>query len=268
VAAFAPTECRTRCKSAEAAHAAQARTDATGRLAADARRSERRQCWFFHSVTEVEIMSHEIQKALALVDDLETKRAQHVAKAASLSAERDEIALGAFTGVDRHRKRLDELHAALARHGSELAAMDAAIKSARERLAEAEHAEALADDRAHAAEARKLVAELDQAFAYLDKTMATTAKTLTAIDHVVNELHKLGFAFPSDAQIKLGVTQAICTWEHHLPKHWHAELTGGFRFLAPGERRGFADYWRAVEVPLNNQIRARLSEPHKKDVAA
>ena len=53
-------------------------------------------------------MTSELERASALVDELETKRAQHVAKAEKLAAERDEIALGAFTGNGKqlyHRQK-------------------------------------------------------------------------------------------------------------------------------------------------------------------
>jgi phage replication-related protein YjqB (UPF0714/DUF867 family) len=69
----------------------------------------------------------EIEKASALVDELETKRAQHIAKAEKLAAERNEIALTAFTAGGKSRSRLDEIHATLAKHGFELAALDSAI---------------------------------------------------------------------------------------------------------------------------------------------
>jgi hypothetical protein len=54
-------------------------------------------------------MPSELEKASALVGELEAKRAQHVAKAEKLAAERDEIALGAFTGNGKQRERVDEI---------------------------------------------------------------------------------------------------------------------------------------------------------------
>jgi chromosome segregation ATPase len=81
-------------------------------------------------------MPSELEKASALVGELEAKRAQHVAKAEKRAAERDEIALGAFTGNGKQRERVDEIHTTLAKHSSELAALDSALKSAHQRVAD------------------------------------------------------------------------------------------------------------------------------------
>src|SRR2546429_6784956 len=104
----------------------------------------------------------EIEKALALVDELETKRAQHIAKAEKLENERDEIALGAFTGDGKNHKRLDEIHTTLARHGSELAAIDAALTAANRRVADLRAAEERVADRLKAEEMRKVVKEIGE----------------------------------------------------------------------------------------------------------
>src|SRR5258708_21027211 len=147
----------------------------------------------------------EIEKALALVDELETKRAQHVAKAEKLENERDEIALGAFTGDGKKRKRLDEIHTTLARHGIELAALESALKLAHQRVADLRAAEAQEADRQRAKEARKLAHELGECFPYLDRHLTEAARALIAINDGFTKLHAAGFSSPTDSLIRINI---------------------------------------------------------------
>jgi hypothetical protein len=78
-------------------------------------------------------MVNEIERVFSIVDALETKKAQHIAQRKTLEAERSTIALDAFAGNDKARKRLDSINASIATQASELAA-DAAIAKANERV--------------------------------------------------------------------------------------------------------------------------------------
>jgi hypothetical protein len=206
-------------------------------------------------------MSNEIEKASALADELETKRAQHVAKGEKLAAERDEIALGAFTGNDKSRKRIDEIHTTLAKHSSELAALDAGIKAAHQRVADLHAAEVRAVDRQKAEEAQKLLSEFAETFAYADKHLQAVLQGLLALDRELPKLHALGFPSPSHQQLRLAVVMAFATFVQRLPRTWGDEIRGGLRYPAPYERRGLGDYWRAIEPGLQNQITQRLGTP-------
>jgi rubrerythrin len=82
-----------------------------------------------------------IEKAEATVASLEAKRAACVAHGTELADERSHVALAAHTGDAKARKRLDEINDDLAVHGSELASLDAALRAASEKLAQAKQAE-------------------------------------------------------------------------------------------------------------------------------
>jgi hypothetical protein len=94
----------------------------------------------------------------------------------------------------------------------------------------------------------------------LDRKLAEAARTLTAINDGVQQLHQLGFAAPSDAQIRLAIVQIIQTWAHSIPRSWHDHLRDGLQFLAPHERRTATQYWDAVEPSLQNAIRQQAGE--------
>jgi len=96
---------------------------------------------------------NEVQKSEAVIADLETKRAACVKRGTELADERAAVALDAHTGNVKARKRLDEINAAIATHGSELASIDAAIKAAGERLQQAQASESQT-------QARKVAREL------------------------------------------------------------------------------------------------------------
>jgi hypothetical protein len=206
-------------------------------------------------------MSNEIEKALALVDELQTKRAQHVAKAEKLAAERDEIALSAFTGNDKHRKRVDEIHTMLAKHSSELAALDSALKSAHVRVADLRAAEEQAAATARAEEIRKVVAELGECFPYVDKHLAAAAKGLLAIEGGFKQLREHGIRYPDDTHVSLDIVNCINTWGMQLPRNWHSRLRDGMQFLQPHARKTFAAYFKAIEASLLRQATGEASPP-------
>src|ERR1700738_77270 len=184
----------------------------------------------------------EIEKALALIDELATKRAQHIAKSEKLGAERDEISLGAFTGNDKHRKRVDEIHTSLAKHSSELAALDSALKSAHQRVADLRQAEARAADRQKGEEAHTLLHETRKCFGYLDLPLHAAARSLIAIDNGFAQLRQSGFVI-SDTADRIGIAAIIQSWAHRIPRRWHEQLRDNFEFLAPGARRTATEHW-------------------------
>jgi hypothetical protein len=203
----------------------------------------------------------EIEKAEHVLNNLRAKRDAAVARGIQLGEERTTLAFAAHASDDaKARKRLDEINRESALHDSELRSLDAAIVEAAKRVAAAQAVEAQAVDRQRAAEAQKLARELGECFPYLDRKLAEAARTLTAINDGVQQLHQLGFTAPSDAQIRLAIVQIIQTWAHSLPKSWHDHLRDGLQFLAPHERRTATQYWDAVKTGLQNAIRQHTGE--------
>jgi hypothetical protein len=196
----------------------------------------------------------EIEHAEKTLADLRAKREAIVARGRELSDERSAIALDAHTGNAKSSKRLMEINAALALHVSEIEGIDAALKSADEKLSAAQAAEAQAVQAAKAAECARVVDELAPVFSYVDKHFKAVVDGLLAIEMGFAQLREHGVAHPTDVQVRLGVVTCIHTWAMQMPKNWHSELRDGMRFLAPHERRDFSSYWRAIEPSINNQI--------------
>src|SRR5262245_11737392 len=100
----------------------------------------------------------EAEKTLA---DLQAKRPACVARGTDLADERAAVALDAHTGNAVARKRLDEINAAIAAHGSELASLDAAIAVAKHNVESAKANETAAEQKRCAGEARVIVDRID-----------------------------------------------------------------------------------------------------------
>jgi hypothetical protein len=212
-----------------------------------------------HNNEEAVVMT-EIAKAEHVLNNLRHKRDALVAHGIELGEQRQHVAFDAHTGDAAARKKLDTINRETALQDSELHSLDAAIGEATKRLAASQAAEAQAANRQRAAEAQKLVRELGEVFPYLDRKLAEAARALIAINDGVQKLHELGFAAPSDAQIRLAVAAVIQSWAHGIPKSWHDQLRDGLQFLAPHERKTATQYWEAVEGALQNAIRQHAGE--------
>jgi len=212
---------------------------------------------------------NEVQKSEAVIADLETKRAACVKRGTELADERAGVALDAHTGNAKARKRLDEINAAIAAHGSELASFDAAIAVAQRNVESAKANEAAAEQKRCAAEARVIVDRIDSLFASADVHFKQAFDALKAADARIEELHRLGFAFPTAVQLRANIIYALETCLMALPKYLWQELSrGGLRFLAPGQRRTFSQFWSQMSSSLGREIAARLGETkNEKEVA-
>jgi hypothetical protein len=180
------------------------------------------------------------------------KRAACVQRGTELAGERDAIALAACTGDAKAAKRLAEIHAAIAAQSSELAAFNAAKKSAGEKLASAQQVEAQAAARQKAEETQKLVHETGKCFDYLDRHLNEAARALIAIDTGFAQLRRAGVVI-SDTQDRIGITTIIQSWAHRIPRRWHEQLRDNFQFLAPGARRTAVEHWRAIQLSFDRQ---------------
>jgi hypothetical protein len=213
-------------------------------------------------------MTSDVEQAESTLATLRQKREQLVAHGVELGEERGKIAFGAHTGDGQARRRLDKLNAEIALHDSELRSLDAAIAEAAARVQQAQAAEAQAANRQQAEEARKVVDELGECFAYVDKHLAAAADGLIAVERGFAQLRERGLTHPTDIQARLGVVTCIHSWAMRLPRNWHSELRDGLRFLAPHERKTFTAYWQAIEAMLQNSIRQRLGEEEQTDTEA
>jgi hypothetical protein len=202
----------------------------------------------------------DVEKFENMIRDLERKREKCVQRGTELADERANVALSAHTGDNKAGKRLAEIHVALTTQSSELASFDAALKAAAARLVAAQQVETQAANRQRAEEMRKVVAELGECFPYLDRHLTEAARALIAIHDGIAKLHQAGFAFPSESQLRLGLTTVLQSWAHGLPRSLHDQLRDGFEFLAPGRRQTASEYWAAISPSLDNQITQRLGK--------
>jgi chromosome segregation ATPase len=102
-----------------------------------------------------ETIKMSVEKAEAVVAQLEQKRSACVRHGTELQDERANVALSAHTGDAKARKRLDEINSEIAVHSSELASLDAALGAASERLEKARQHEAQKADRQRATALRQ-----------------------------------------------------------------------------------------------------------------
>jgi hypothetical protein len=202
-----------------------------------------------------------VAEANAAIAKLEGQREKLVKRRAEHEAERQRIAFAARAQGDREASaRLGEMTGEAIRSDHELRDIDAALVTARERLADAEHAAATAADRQRAEEARTIVDELAKVFVYTDQHLMAALKGLLAIERGVAELRQKGVALPTDVQLRLGIVAVLGAWLQQLPRLWWNEISAGLRFRAPNERKTALSYWGQLESSLRN-------EPQKKEVA-
>jgi hypothetical protein len=198
---------------------------------------------------------NEIEQATATLTKLEQKRAESIRRATELKDEQTSLAFAAHGKDDpRAQKRLAEVNRELAIHGNEVRGIDVALTEARKRVASAEAAAAQAEARKQAEAARKIAAEIAGRFKLADEHLAVALKHLLEANAAVEELHMRGFAFPSGRQIQVYANLAMTTWLMKLPNIWWKELADGMRYLAPGERRTFTQFWTAMSTSVARSI--------------
>src|SRR5262249_46925300 len=106
-------------------------------------------------------------------------------------------------------------------------------------------------------------------FASADTHFKEAFDALKAADSRIEELHRLGFAFPTALQVRANVIYALETCLMSLPKYLWNELSHhSLRFLAPGQRRTFSQFWSQMSASLGREIAARLGETKQKEDAA
>jgi hypothetical protein len=206
--------------------------------------------------------------AQKLVDQLAAKAAELATQASSDQREIESIALAAHTGCEKSRAKLETIRERELRRAMDLTGIDAAIKEARRNVESAEAAEAAAAQKRIAAEARLIIDRIDSLFASADKHLTLALDALKAADGRIEELHRLGFAFPTAIQVRTNALFALQTYLMALPKYWWNELSaGGVRFQAPHERRSFQQFWAQMSASLGREIAQRLGESKQKEVA-
>lgn len=193
-----------------------------------------------------------IQKAEAIVRDLEDKRRSLVQKATELTDERQRVSFAAHTGDQAARKKLDRVNADLALHESEMASILSAIAEANVRVGAAQREAAATEDRAAA---KELSAELKRFADHgqkLDVALQAMVEHGQALEQSLIRINQLGSPAPNRAQ--LDTLGALAIHSSLMQTPWARE----FRHLAPRERKTFSSLVQAWCAQIAPSIARRL----------
>jgi hypothetical protein len=174
-----------------------------------------------------------VEKAEAILDDLNKQRGALVAHGHELEEKRQKIAFKAHTGSKADRTQLNQINSEQLTWDYELKSLDAAIAQATSNLAEADAAQALVADKENARALRGAVDKFVRHALAIDEAFTTVVKEATALRETLVEIHGLGCQFPSFDQLNSLGARALGTAIMNTP--WRKD----FQHLAPSERQSF-----------------------------
>jgi len=144
-----------------------------------------------------------VSDAEAAISNLEAKRSVLIERGSELATIRASVAYKALNDDDpTARETLSRVNKETAEHGSELASIDAALVTARQRLEAAQRAEAKAADRAKAVELRAALKQFEQHAAGVDSALEVLIASCNGMQDALTAMHRCGSNFPSDAQLQ------------------------------------------------------------------
>jgi len=185
-----------------------------------------------------------VADAEQVIANLESKRAVLVERGKELATIRASYAYAAHANGDKAaRAKLDQVNRETAEHGSELASIDGALATARQKLDLARQREALETDRANARELKVVLDQFVQTATQLDAALAEVAALGHNLHQIQARMRELGSPVPNSAQLDSLGFRCLLTACAATPWHRH------FQVLAPHERRSFTaliDIWRAT----------------------
>jgi hypothetical protein len=200
-----------------------------------------------------------LEAAEKVVRELEAKREKCLQAGVELQDERAALAYSAHAdGNAKSRSRLEQVHAAIATHSSELQSIDAAIAQAKGKLAIAHRDEAEEQDRARATAIQQVVAELATHAAVADDCLHDLAEAGNNLKKCLDRLHVLGVG-PRHEQLQaLGhncVLTALMTspWKRY------------FEAIPANARRDFASTIASWRTMIESGLRSREGEQQQKE---
>jgi hypothetical protein len=197
-------------------------------------------------------MTTEIEKAEAVLADLDHAMLRLKARGVELGDERQSIALAAHTGDASARKKLDALNREIAVHGSELDSLHVAVEAQEKVVAQAKAQEQSTVAREAALKAKAQYQRLAAIGQKMDEHLAAFAALAEQSRLVVNELHGLNFAMPTHAQH--ATFSSLATGSTLMALPW--ATTAEYRHLAPRDRRSFSTLygdWSRAAIDLIDQ---------------
>ena len=176
----------------------------------------------------------EVDKANEVLSGLQAQRDALIARAHELEERRQAIAFDAHSGNKAARAKLDETNSESVTFEYELKSIDSALIEAGKRLAVAEQAQALAQEKQNAQALRAAVDEFVAHATAIDEAFASVVKEAMALEETLKTIHSLGSQFPSRAQLDSLGTRALLTAIQGTP--WRRD----FETIAPGQRQTFS----------------------------
>jgi hypothetical protein len=131
------------------------------------------------------------------------KRNELLARGTELATIRASVAYKALNDGDAAaRSALDRVNKETSELGAEVASLDAAMVTARQKLEAAQQYEAKAAERAKAAELRMAVKRFVKHAAGVDSALEVLISSCNGLQEALNAMHRCGSSFPSDAQLQ------------------------------------------------------------------
>src|SRR5262249_25318878 len=150
------------------------------------------------------------------------------------------VSYAAHTGDQKAEAKLETLRDRAIRRDLEAQNLDSAIAEAKRRVAAAQADEAAAEQKQNAAQARVVVERIDELYASADVHFKQAMDALEAAEARIEEVHRLGFPYPTAVQLRANIIFALETFLVRLPKYMWDELShGGLRYPSPAQRRTF-----------------------------
>ena len=210
------------------------------------------------------IQQTSVSDAQAVISNLEAKRDALVERGRQLDQVRASYAFAAHARNDETaRRKLDQVHRETAEHGSELASIDAALVTARQKLEAAQQHEAKQAAREQAKELRLVLDQFVETATQLDEALADVATLGHNLHQIQARMQELGAAVPNGAQLDSLGFRCLLTACAATPWHRH------FQVLAPHERRSFSDLIAIWTDTNRKHLASRLVEQtNKPDEAA
>jgi chromosome segregation ATPase len=196
-----------------------------------------------------------VADAEAAITNLTAKRDALVERGKQLDQVRASNAFAALAHDDaKARQRLDALNRETGEHASELASVDAALKTARQRLEAAKRHEAKQADREQAKELCVVLDQLVETATQLDAALAEVAALGRNLHQIQARMHELGSAVPNQAQLDSLGYRCLLTACAATPWFRH------FETLAPHERRSFSALIGIWNDTNRKHLAARLGD--------
>jgi hypothetical protein len=137
------------------------------------------------------------------IANLEAKRSALIERGNELATVRASVAYKALNDDDpTARETLSRVNKETAAHGSELASIDAALVTARQRLEAAQRHEAKQADREQAKALRDALQQFVQHAAGVDASLEVLVSSCDGLQEALTAMHRCGSNFPTDAQLQ------------------------------------------------------------------